>query len=70
MSAPTPRTDRETYTVKQCDIGFKVVPVSCAKLLEADLAAARMLINRAVEIMTPDQVGQWEGVRAWIEQTR
>jgi hypothetical protein len=65
----TPRTDRETYTVKQADIGFKVVPVSCSKLLEADLAAARIIINRAVEIMTPDQIGQWESVRAWLEQT-
>lgn len=36
----TPRTDRETYTVKACDIGFRVTPVSCAKQLEADLAAA------------------------------
>lgn len=70
MSVPTPRTDRETYTVKACDIGFRVTPVSCAEMLEADLEAARVLINRAVAIMTPDQVGQWEGVRAWLEQTR
>jgi hypothetical protein len=70
MSVPTPRTDRETYTVKACDIGFKVTPVSCAKALEFDLAAARALINRAVDLMTPDQIGKWEGVRAWLEQTR
>ena len=70
MNAPTPRTDRETYTVKACDIGFRVTPVSCAKALEADLADARAIINRGVELMTPDQVGQWEGVRAWLEQTR
>lgn len=36
----TPRTDRETYTVKACDIGFQVVPVSCAKALEHDLGQA------------------------------
>jgi hypothetical protein len=65
----TPRTDRETYTVKACDIGFRVTPVSCAKMLEADLNDARALINQAIEIMTPDQVGQWKGVRAWLEQT-
>lgn len=29
---------------------------------------AASLINRAIEIMTPEQVGQWEGVRAWIEK--
>ncbi len=28
---------------------------------------ARRLIARAIEIMTPDQVVQWEGVRAWQE---
>lgn len=28
---------------------------------------AERLIAAAVEIMTPDQVGQWAGVRAWQE---
>lgn len=37
--------------------------------LWADLAEAERLIARAVELMTPDQVGQWEGVRAWQERT-
>jgi len=41
MSEPTPRTDRETYTVKECDIGFKVVPVSCAVALEQELNARK-----------------------------
>jgi len=31
------------------------------------LAEARALINAAVELMTTDQVGQWTGVRAWLE---
>jgi len=30
------------------------------------LASAR-LINDAVDIMTPEQVGQWRGVRAFLE---
>jgi predicted nucleic acid-binding Zn-ribbon protein len=42
--------------------------------LRADLASARQalesakrLIDDAVEIMTPEQVGQWRGVRTWLE---
>lgn len=31
------------------------------------LKDATVLIERAVEIMTPEQVSQWEGVRAWQE---
>lgn len=30
-------------------------------------AEATALINAAVELMTKEQVGQWEGVRAWLE---
>ena len=30
-------------------------------------AWAVALIQHAVELMTPDQVGQWEGVRAFLE---
>jgi hypothetical protein len=37
----TPRTDRETYTIKQCDIGHQSVPPSCARILENDLDKLR-----------------------------
>ncbi len=35
--------------------------------LEQRIAKAEELIKAAIEIMTPDQVGQWRGVRAWQE---
>ena len=35
--------------------------------LLACIANARTIIERGVELMTPDQVGQWEGVRSWLE---
>jgi len=38
-----------------------------ANVAESRLAEAERLINRAVDLMTEDQVGQWEGVRAWLE---
>ena len=28
---------------------------------------AAQLINKAIEIMTGDQISEWEGVRAWQE---
>ena len=31
------------------------------------LSEAEKLIIRGVEIMTPEQLGKWEGVRAWLE---
>jgi hypothetical protein len=37
-------------------------------LLRAQVEAARAIINRGVELMTAEQVGAWEGVRAWLEQ--
>jgi hypothetical protein len=36
--------------------------------LKAQVEAARIIIMRANDLMTPDQVGQWEGVRSWLEQ--
>ena len=36
--------------------------------LVARVTGAEKLIARAVEIMTPEQVGRWEGVRAWQEE--
>ena len=47
MSEPTPITDRETYTVKECDIGFKVTPVSCAKRLELGSLRAQAELDKA-----------------------
>lgn len=35
--------------------------------LEGKLRVAEQLIERGVEIMSPTQVGQWDGVRAWQE---
>lgn len=40
----TPRTDRETYTVKQCDVGFRVIPVSLGKILEREIADKDLMI--------------------------
>ena len=37
--------------------------------LQADLEEAERLIADAVQIMTPTQVGQWAGVRAWQERS-
>lgn len=37
--------------------------------LRAQIAAAHAVIARGVEIMTPEQLGQWDGVRAWQEQS-
>jgi hypothetical protein len=37
-----------------------------AKLL-VDLEDARDIINHGVELMPLDQLGKWEGVRAWLE---
>lgn len=34
---------------------------------EQYIREARSLINRAVELMTPDQLGRWSGVRTWLE---
>ena len=34
----TPRTDREKYTVKECDIGFTVVGAKLCEELEQDLS--------------------------------
>lgn len=28
---------------------------------------AERLINKAVELMTTEQLSQWDGVRAWLE---
>ena len=36
--------------------------------LRLQVEAARSLINAAVEMMTTDQVGNWTGVRSWLEQ--
>jgi hypothetical protein len=35
--------------------------------LEQRIETAEQLINRAVDLMTLDQLSQWEGVRAWQE---
>lgn len=37
------------------------------RTLEESIAQAHGLILRAVELMDENQVGQWEGVRAWLE---
>jgi outer membrane protein TolC len=34
----------------------------------AQIEEARALILQAVELMTPEQVGQWGGVRTWLEK--
>ncbi len=42
-----------------------------AKLIAAlrhQVEAARSLILHACDIMTTEQVGQWAGVRSWLEQ--
>jgi hypothetical protein len=36
--------------------------------MQARLDDAEAIINAAVEIMTFEQVGQWAGVRRWLEQ--
>ena len=33
----TPRTDREVYTIRECDIGFEAVGASLARQLEREL---------------------------------
>lgn len=33
----------------------------------SQLTEARILINQAVELMTTDQLSQWQGVHAWLE---
>jgi hypothetical protein len=40
-----------------------------AKLL-VDLEDARDIINHGVKLMPLDQLGKWEGVRAWLELSR
>jgi hypothetical protein len=35
--------------------------------LREDLQDARDIINHGVELMPLEQLGQWEGVRAWLE---
>ncbi len=35
--------------------------------LREQLKEADQLIIAAIDIMTPDQLGQWKGVRAWLE---
>lgn len=43
----TPRVDREVYTVSEKDIGFQVVGVELAKILERELAVAtQALVNQ------------------------
>lgn len=36
--------------------------------LRNQVAVARSLILHACDIMTSEQVGQWAGVRSWLEQ--
>ena len=38
--------------------------------LEDQNEEAQRLINAAVEIMTKEQVSQWSGVRAWLEEVK
>jgi len=38
-----------------------------ANIFRARIEEAEELIAAAVEIMTPEQVGRWAGVRAWQE---
>ncbi len=49
--------------------GFHEQTIQTAKDAIIHLENARTIIERGVEIMTPRQVGQWEGVRSWLEQT-
>ena len=65
-TVPTPRTDRETYTVTKADIGFKVTPVSCATSLERELATLNRCARACYEKLQPPEsfeewVRQWEG---------
>lgn len=36
--------------------------------LRFQLSAGVAIVLRGVDLMTADQVGKWEGVRAWLEQ--
>lgn len=38
------------------------------QMLEAQVEAARVIINRGVDIMESHQVGSWAGVREWLER--
>ena len=40
-NTPTPRTDRETYTIKTGDIGFQAISPSLGKILERENAELR-----------------------------
>lgn len=40
---------------------------NAVEALQRQVEAARDVINRGVEIMEDHQVGQWTGVRAWLE---
>jgi hypothetical protein len=41
----------------------------CAACMRDEIAAARSVILRGVEIMSDEQVGKWAGVRTWLEAT-
>lgn len=36
--------------------------------LRAQVAVAKQIVTAGVELMTPSQLGQWAGVRAFLEQ--
>ena len=50
-----------------------LIPGDCEtrkeKQLRYQVEAARDVINRAVDLMTSEQLGQWTGVRSWLEQS-
>lgn len=37
---------------------------------DEQIALAKEIINQAVEIMTLEQLSQWKGVRAWLEEVK
>lgn len=67
----TPRTD---MSVSMMLVGEWVKADSMRQLereteaLRNQVEAARSLIMHACDIMTSQQVGQWAGVRSWLEQ--
>ena len=64
------RGERDEYPGEYVKEAAEAIDRLRAELDEKDkrIAEAEALINyAALEIMTIDQLGQWAGVRAWIE---
>lgn len=52
-------------------VADKLIQVSESRAAHASepLSDARIIIERGIKLMSTEQLGKWEGVRAWLEQT-